>query len=138
MGLHDIAVNEIAAKEKGVDISVADIAAYKEFLDYIDFTDDDQIPNLRAVKYIAGLVGGPAVSILIPPQPTIYTYTLSPTELDAVNAIGRQPNFTAVMPSGEPFSEIKPIYTPYNTPGIYTDITINLNTDSENTFVTFS
>lgn len=137
MGLHDIAVNEIAAKNKGVDISVADILAYKEFLDYIDFTDDDQIPNLRAVKYIAGLVGGPALSMLIPPQVS-FSYTLSPTELAAVNAIGRQPNFTAVMPSGEPFSEIKPIYTPYNTPGVYTNITINLNTDSENTFVTFS
>lgn len=72
MGLHDIAVNEIAAKNKGVDISVADILAYKPFLDYIDFTDDDQIPNLRAVKSLVGLPILPIEQTI--PSGINYTY----------------------------------------------------------------
>lgn len=136
MGKHDIAVNEIAAKEKGVDISVADIAAYKQFLDYIDFTDDDQIPNLRAVKYISGLVGGPAVQIAI--SAGGWDYTLSPTELAAVNALTRVPNFVGIQDSGEQFPEVKPIYTPYNTPGAYTEIRVLLNSDSNAFLVQFS
>lgn len=141
MGIHDIAVNEIAAKNKGVDVSIADILAYKEFLDYIDFTDDDQIPNLRAVKSIAGLAGGAPVQInLDTTKPSLYTLTSG--ELAAVNLLTRIPNFVAVTVSGQQWSDIYPIYTPHNTPGAYTQIQIVLHdgggTNAEDTVVQFS
>ncbi len=70
-------------------------------------------------------------------------YTLTPSELASVNLIGQIPSFEAVTESGQGnWSDIYPIYTPYNTPGLYTEIKIVLHdgggTNAENTVIQFS
>lgn len=133
MAQHQIAVNEIVSKDKGSDIGVRDIAIYLQTLALIDFADDDQIPNLRAVRELVGTLGASAVSITTPTGS--YSYSLSPTELSAVNAIGRIPNFVGLV-SGQQFYDIYPQYT--GSAGAYTAITVQLHNDTDVHLVQFS
>lgn len=91
--------------------------------------------------WYGGAMGAPVDIALTTASPSVYT--LSAPELAAVNALGRIPNFQAITDSGQGnWGDIYPIYTPYNTPGSYTQIQVVLHDGGgvavEDTVVQFS
>lgn len=57
-------------------------------------------------------------------------YTLTSPQLASVNDFGKYPSFVAII-SGEPFTDIQPIYT--GSPGSFTQVQIKLHDDGTGT-----
>lgn len=80
----------------------------------------------------------PTSFIILTGDPT--TYFLTSDQLSDVNAIGRIPNFVALI-AGTPFPDIQPTYT--GNAGDYSSISVNVHDDGtghspENVLVQFS
>lgn len=132
-----IQVDEIAANNGGK-TEFENTATYKTLPILALMGPNDFV----AKSHLAGGSGNGVQLPLDTTEPSLYT--LNGTELGAVNALGRQPNFSAVTSSGQGnWSDIYPIYTPYNAYGAYTQIQVVLHDDgsglnAEDTLVQFS
>lgn len=79
--------------------------------------------------------GSSSPAVVISPPTGSYEYTLSPTELAAVNAFTRWPNFTAII-GGNQFFDVFPQYT--GSVGNFTQIKVQLHSTNEQHLVQFS
>lgn len=118
---------------------IASVTGLNEFQNAVSRKDipvfADMANNELVQKaHVLGYIGGSAIVINIPADPS-YLYTLTAPQLAAVNSLSKIPNFVGIV-NGEPFLEIKPIYT--GGAGAYTNIDVRLNTDSDDTLVQFS
>jgi hypothetical protein len=118
-----IAVNNIVSGLTGAVVSIRDIFRYEGSLTLIDFTSDDDIPNLRAVK---ALIGSSTIVNESINAGGSSTYPVNSIDLAVINGFGRYPNFVAVV-AGAITPDIQPTFS--GVPGSFSAISIGLHND---------
>lgn len=128
-----IQVDELASN--GAKIELENVATYKNLPILAAMGNNDVV----AKGHLPAGTLLPPVVITISPSAGVFEYILSPTELAAVNSLNKLPEWGAVTDDGQYWAEtIKPMYTPYNGFGAFTQIKVMLNSDTAVTVVQFS
>lgn len=101
------------------------------------YSDDRDIADLDGKDFVSKdmVVAAVAASVQITTGTGSYEYTLSSPERTLVNALGKWPNFVALV-GGQQFYDVYPQYT--GTPGSFTQIKVQLHSDSEVHVLQFS